>query len=405
VPGDAPQGLLPPGTASTDSGAASGRATATALRSLVALFFADDGVVGAQVACDAVPAGALAELAHGHRLGAVVRMLGAGPLGWDEGRLAPYVASRTGALMVNMLALSTCRWLGEVLGAAGVDYVVVKGPVLSELAYPRPDLRPYGDLDVLVSRSALRPAVEALLAAGAVLVDRNWPLASAQQRAELSLRTPTGFALDLHWHLINHPAERARFRLNPAEMLERRVNRTLGGVVVPCLDDEDQLLHLALHAVLSGGHLLQWTVDFVLWARERAPRTDVVGDRADRYALRLVLEVMQRRVAHVVGQPLVQLVPPGSGSWLALVDAVDRLRPPGRPVLGRHTWSAVLGCTSSGDAASFGQLMRRLDARIGRSARGADDPTLAELHREVGGAAERAAYFRSVEDAPDDQWC
>lgn len=398
--GDAPHGPSSSDMATPGPGTATNRATAAAVRSLVALFLTGDGVEAAREACDAVPAAALAELTHGHRLGALVWGLGAGPLGWDEGRLAPYAAARTDALVLNMLALSACRWLGEVLGAAGVDYVVVKGPVLSELAYPRPDLRPYGDLDVLVGRSVIRSAVEALLAAGAVLVDRNWPLATAQQRAELSLRTPTGVALDLHWHLVNHPAERARFRLNPEEMLERRVHRTLGGVVVPCLDDEDQLLHLALHAVLSGGHLLQWTVDVALWARERAPRADVVRDRADRYALRLVLEVMQRRVNHVVGQTLVQLVVPRFGSWLALVGAVDRLLPPGRPVLGRHTWSALLGCTSSGDATSWRQLARFLPATVGLTAAAGPNPTLAELHREVGGPAEQAAYFRSVEHSP-----
>lgn len=85
------------------------RAARRLLRSLAALFLTDDGVEDARAASGAVPAGALAELAHGHRLGAVVRLLGAGPLGWDPDRLAPDAASPTDALVLNMLALSACR--------------------------------------------------------------------------------------------------------------------------------------------------------------------------------------------------------------------------------------------------------------------------------------------------------
>lgn len=377
---------------------ASGRSTAAALRSLVALFLTGEGVERARAASDAVPHSALVELAHGHRLGPVVASLGTGPLGWDPDRTAPYRSGSTDALVLHVLTLSTCRWLAQVLGDAGIPFAVIKGPVLSELAYPRPDLRPYGDLDVLVSRFGMRLAVEALVAAGASLVDRNWPLATAQQRAELSLRAPNGIALDLHWHLVNHPAERARFDLDSEAALDRRVERDLHGVLVPCLDDEDQLLHLALHAVLSGGHLLQWTLDVAGWVRERSPRPDVVGERADRNGLRLVLQVMQRRVAHVVGHPLVELVAPGAGTWLAVVGAADRARPPGRPVLGRHTWSPLLACTSASDVASWRELARSRGERRRLQAT-ATSPSLAELHHEVGGAAERDTYFRSVEQA------
>ena len=115
----------------------------------------------------------------------------------------------------------------EALGATVVDkesfpWVVMKGPVLSERCYARPDLRAYGDLDMLVPPASFPGAVAAAVDAGATLVDRNWPLAHRQMRGELMLVLPRGTVLDLHWHVLNEPEAREWFPLDPAAMVARR---------------------------------------------------------------------------------------------------------------------------------------------------------------------------------------
>src|SRR5688500_15332306 len=50
----------------------------------------------------------------------------------------------------HLRTLADLAELGPVLDTAGIPWMVIKGPVLAETIYPRPDLRSYDDLDVVV---------------------------------------------------------------------------------------------------------------------------------------------------------------------------------------------------------------------------------------------------------------
>ena len=56
--------------------------------------------------------------------------------------------------------------IGEALDAAGVPWIPLKGLDTAERFFPRPELRPTSDLDVLVPAEKLRSAMEALKASG-----------------------------------------------------------------------------------------------------------------------------------------------------------------------------------------------------------------------------------------------
>ena len=57
------------------------------------------------------------------------------------------------------------------LNAAGVPSLVLKGPALANSIYPKPSMRPYGDIDVVCREQDWLAAHEVLVGAGYIPVD------------------------------------------------------------------------------------------------------------------------------------------------------------------------------------------------------------------------------------------
>src|SRR6185437_16415495 len=146
---------------------------------------------------------------------------------------------------------------------AGIDWLVLKGPALAHSVYPRPDLRHYVDLDLLVSPADFGALLAVLEAAGYQLVDRNWPLLARDLPGELRLRSPRGVLLDLHWSIFNDAGRRASFSAPTAALLADRRELSVG---FPALSATDQLVHAGIHAALSGANRLGWLLDVQLAA-------------------------------------------------------------------------------------------------------------------------------------------
>jgi hypothetical protein len=254
---------------------------------------------------------------------------------------------------VRMRALADLELVAELLG--DVAWAVVKGPVLSEVVYRQRGQRGFSDLDVLVDPSVFGSAVADLEAAGAVLLDRNWQLAHRQQRAELSLRLPKGTVLDLHWSLINHADTRRLLRL--PSMLEDRVPVVLGSVPTFRLAPVDGLLHVCLHAVLSGGHRLVWVRDVIESLYEVPPAN--LLDRAASLGVTLPVATMLSRTAAVTGSAAVDV----PGPWGVLMSAGARWLPPGRGPRLRPTGATVVAATRVDTASSVRALTRRFADR------------------------------------------
>jgi hypothetical protein len=260
----------------------------------------------------------------------------------------------------HMRALTETRAVARALDGIGVRWVVVKGVVLAEVVYRRRSVRPYSDLDVLVHPADLSRAIEALEAAGFEVLDRNWRLVADSRRGEISLSTPTGTMLDLHWHLINEAAIRRGFSLDVAAMVERSTTVDIGGLEVPTLRPDDTVVHLALHAALSGGHRLQWLLDMqqaLRWCR--LPELEL-ADTARRAGALLVLRTMAQRVAQYVDpglRPLVRQL--GSPSaWAAASSLVSGRVPPLGTETGRHTGRLFFAATRSTTVRSAAELAR-----------------------------------------------
>lgn len=203
--------------------------------------------------------------------------------------------------------LADLQDLAGILDTVEVPWIVVKGPAVAKALFPDRLLRDYLDLDVLVPRQRLAQVLDALETAGAFLLDRNWPLIAQQMRSELSVILPGGTLLDLHWSLLHDRRERGIFCVSTEEFLARSRALTSGGVRFRAAGAEDQLIHLAVHAFITGGHRLSWLKDLQL-AATASPDWDAVVERSRRWRVAGPVAVMLDRAADALGAPVPRAV-------------------------------------------------------------------------------------------------
>lgn len=230
--------------------------------------------------------------------------------------------------------LSDLELADEVLGAAGAAYLVVKGPVLAEQVYRRPDLRSAVDLDLVVSPRDFPLALSSLQEAGCLLYEADWAFALAKMPGSLRLFTPAGTVLDLHWSLFAEPAVRTAFPLGVEALMRRSRTVVLAGRSVRTLDDVDMVVHLALHASLAGGHRLVWLKDLeqaLLRGRQEGWLDwDVLARRAEQCNAGPALALMLARTRAVLGAEVPGAVLRGlapDARWRTITRLADRLAP------------------------------------------------------------------------------
>lgn len=151
------------------------------------------------------------------------------------------VARATTSLLLERALLETL----EVLDAAGIEAVALKGQALAHTAYAAPNHRDAGDIDLLVPHDLTRAARE-LERAG---LRRTMPELRRgfddRFGKEITLHRPDGFEVDLHRTFVIGPAG---FTASVGACLETAQTRTIGGRAVKLLAREEALLHACLVA-------------------------------------------------------------------------------------------------------------------------------------------------------------
>ena len=165
----------------------------------------------------------------------------------------------------------------EVLTAAGVQGMLLKGIALIPLYYSRFGLRPMNDIDVVVRPETGGCSIDALRRAGWRVKDPDWSDRKIGHDHAVALeRGP--FELDLHWRVLQekHSVAYEEFWL---------AGQTIAilGKPAKTLSDTDHLLHTCAHgARLNAVSPIRWVADAAVilrsasidWARfMRATRT------------------------------------------------------------------------------------------------------------------------------------
>ncbi len=143
--------------------------------------------------------------------------------------------------------------LSELLtafAAAQIDLIVLKGAALAETVYPRPSLRRYGDLDVLVHPSDAVRARTLLEALGYIVDTLQWDALSHDRDCQANFFKHTErstVVVELHTNLINNDLFFGQVQVDRDGLWERARPALLAGVEARVLGPEDQILHLCLH--------------------------------------------------------------------------------------------------------------------------------------------------------------
>ncbi len=349
-----------------------------------------------------VTADAVAAAAALHRVTPAVAGHLAEIVGPSAGWAAKLAPARHAQLIRHLTAKSDLRTVASALEGVGAPWVTVKGPTLADRVWPRPDMREYYDLDVVVDRRGFGHALRALEDAGCVLVDRNWPLLRSTMRAELAMRGPLGTPIDLHWDIAVPKDLRRDFSTDVDRLLARSVPVELGGgVAARTLDPVDTLFHLAFHAAQAGANRLVWLGD--LWFAASVPGLDgaELARRTEAAGASLPVALVLRRTEDVLGH--LGHVPDSlraaaDTAWGRLVRARDgRTRFPGLPG-DPHLGGALYAGARRGVASSLVATTRIRhtvwrDERRHASGEGSPHP----LRLDVPDVRARRAYLREVE--------
>jgi hypothetical protein len=224
-----------------------------------------------------------------HRLeGYAVRADPASPL------LAAHRQSALASALVRAQLAGAAAAIAKSLGAPPV---LLKGPAAAAL-HPSPQLRAYGDLDLVVAKQQLRDAA-------ATLGDDGWRLSKAPRMGvaggepwhgfaeayghELGLAREVGarvVGLELHWRVTDDPR---------VDVLDRdalaRDGSDMDGAIVPA--PGVFLLTLALHLVAHPDRRLIMVQDIALAARAGVP-FELAQELGFAWELQLALEAARR---------------------------------------------------------------------------------------------------------------
>ena len=320
----------------------------------------------------------------------------------DPGVVADLSHNYHQARLTHLRTLADLALIGGAFDELGVSWLVAKGPVLAEVAYDRPDLRTYTDLDLFVAPTWFGRALEALEGLGARVLDRNWDHLRRLMLSEVHVVAPHGTVVEVHFHLLNDAPQRERFTVPMAELYKRPRRVLLGDQSVPTLDPVDTLVYLCLHACLSGADRLVWLKDVEHAATAVAARWDDVVRRSHQFGAGLAVAFMLASAREAINMDvpagLVRTLS-GSGSWAVLASMTRRLWPPERATGGRSPSRTLARSTGRDLRATGREAARRIYAA--RHGAAGDPGYWDRMHQETGSREGFLAAVAATEADPD----
>lgn len=349
----------------------------------------------------------LAELAEFHRVSPAAYLRLRDVQDIPEAVLAPLVGAYHRAVRTHLFALRDLDFVSKALRSLSAPWLVVKGPVLSEAVYSRPDLRMYEDLDIVVPGPALGEALELLEGLGATVADQNWRLVNETMRGELHVLLPSGGLVDLHWHLLNDSTLRTCFDIPMEDIFASARLVEVAGRRVATLGQVDTLVHLALHASMAGANRLIWLKDIEQVVLNESFDWDLLVRRAREWSAGPAVAGLLVRTRRTLGLEVpVGVVPAlaGGSTWPWLVATADHLWPVASTGWDRSPGRILARSARRDASSSVVELGRRTMAWVrsgtptGNLPPGPDarPHSPSSLHWADGGEASKAAFLRAL---------
>lgn len=173
-------------------------------------------------------------------------------------------------VLAQGLAYRELDALSDFCAQRQIPFVVLKGAALAKTLYPRMDLRPFGDLDVLIHQSDAE-VIRAFLLTRGMREDAEFvPGFRRAFLSEMSFASPRAVAVDLHWQLVlpvyyQRHCDMEWFWQNTEPV-------TFSGRPMHILNPTAQLVHLCAHVGLHHRDRLRliWLYDIALLLQTRA---------------------------------------------------------------------------------------------------------------------------------------
>lgn len=161
----------------------------------------------------------------------------------------------------NVLLTARLFALLDAFEAKSIAVVPLKGPLLAELLYPDPVLRPFSDLDLLIGEHDVPGALDLLEQEGYRLALHlaRLPLRSLRRLGgELILRSDSGGQVDLKWETapFDYP-----FRFDVQVLWRSLRPGRIAGREVAALAPDCLMLFLCVHGTKHMWSRLQWLGD------------------------------------------------------------------------------------------------------------------------------------------------
>ena len=204
---------------------------------------------------------------------------------------------RSYALFTMNLTAEMFR-LFDSFAAAGIEALVIKGPVLSERCYGDPGLRQYGDLDLIVRDADILRSSESMIGLG---YEPSVPLTAIRAKkipGEYVFRqSATKLLVEFHTELTfrYHP------RPLPMENLFKRQARVnIDAHEIPALSPEDELVLICIHGAKHFWEQLSYIADVAAfvsnqkldWGRVKSAAEEVAAARMLYVGLQLAADIL-----------------------------------------------------------------------------------------------------------------
>ena len=220
-------------------------------------------------------------------------------------------SQRAHAVFALQLTAELFRVL-ERFAAAGIDVLLTKGPALSVRCYGKPDMRQYGDIDLVVREADIRRATEAMTD---LAYEPRVPLKAIDAKkspGEYAFRkSGTNVLVEFHTERTfrYHPR-----RLPIEKLFQRRAFVAIDGRDVPALSVEDELVLISVHGAKHFWERLMWIADVAAlisakqppdWTRAMSVAREVGAERILHLALKLAYDVLGSQLPEQL-EPIVQ---------------------------------------------------------------------------------------------------
>ncbi len=183
-----------------------------------------------------------------------------------------------------LMQIAELNRVTRLLAQAGIRSLMIKGPVLSFLAFGDPALRQSVDVDLLVDPEMALEADRSIVQAGYRRVSPNFELTPTRYEAYRRFRNQfayysetLGLVLELHWRLSSNSH---LLPLEATTLWSRPERVRVAGTYVATLPDEELFLYLCVHGSMHMWLRLKWLADIAALLH-RMP-IDVIGRIATR---------------------------------------------------------------------------------------------------------------------------